>query len=54
MSTSAERDKLAAVYVRLIGYDPFLDDPSTTVEEVRQLLVEYADAVRGPIEQPKQ
>lgn len=36
---------LAAEYVRCIGYDPFADDPSRTVEEVRQTLTEWCDAV---------
>ncbi len=35
------KEALAAEYVRLIGYDPFQDDPSTTVEEVQQILAEF-------------
>lgn len=40
-AASPERAALAAEYVNLIGYDPFADDPSLTVEDVRQTLAEY-------------
>lgn len=33
--------ELAASYVELIGYDPFVDDPTITVEEVRETLIGY-------------
>ena len=36
-----ERDALAKEYVSKIGYDPFEDDPTITVAEVRQTLAEY-------------
>lgn len=45
--TAAKRCKaitkaaLAAEYVSMIGYDPFVDDPKATVAEVQQTLREY-------------
>lgn len=39
---AANREQLAALYVREIGYDPFEDDPEITEEEVREILLEYA------------
>jgi RNase H-fold protein (predicted Holliday junction resolvase) len=37
----SRKARLAAEYVEKIGYDPFVDDPSLTVEEVTQTLKEY-------------
>lgn len=36
-----ERDALAAIYERLIGYNPFEDDTSIRVADVRRILTEY-------------
>ena len=36
-----QRETLRQEYVRLIGYDPFEDDPSMTVDEVREILADY-------------
>ena len=36
-----QRETLRQEYVRLIGYDPFEDDPSMTVEQVREILADY-------------
>jgi hypothetical protein len=38
-----EKAALAKEYVDLIGYDPFEDDPSNTVEGVRQIIKEYKE-----------
>lgn len=35
---------LAAIYAERIGYDPFADDPSITIAEVAQALIEHANA----------
>lgn len=37
----SERAALAHWYLETIGYDPFLDDPSQTVEQIRQVKREY-------------
>ena len=39
-SGEARRTKLAAAYVALVGYDPFTDDPSISVDEVESALAE--------------
>jgi hypothetical protein len=40
--------ELAAEYVEKIGYDPFEDDPSISVEEVARTLTEWdAEAAKG-------
>ena len=39
-----QRQTLAAQYLDRIGYDPFTDDPTITVAEVRQTLKEHAEA----------
>lgn len=39
------RAQLAAEYVDLIGYDPFEDDPTISIEDVRQTLREYHEEV---------
>ena len=39
-----EQGEVAAEYVRTVGYDPFADDPSITIETVRQTLAEHAVA----------
>ena len=36
-----QRETLRQEYIRLIGYDPFEDDPSMTVEQVREILADY-------------
>lgn len=36
-----QREALRQEYIRLIGYDPFKDDPSMTVELVREILADY-------------
>lgn len=41
LSLAEERTALAAEYVRLIGYDPFADDPASTSAEVQQTLNEW-------------
>ena len=38
---AGERELLRAEYVSLIGYDPFEDDPSMTVGEVREIIADY-------------
>jgi hypothetical protein len=42
-----EKGDLAAWYVTTIGYDPFKDDPNTTIEEVRQTKAEYLAELEG-------
>lgn len=39
--------QLAAEYVDLIGYDPFKDDPTITIDSVRETLREYHAAASG-------
>ena len=36
-----QREALRQEYISLIGYDPFEDDPSMTVDEVREILADY-------------
>ena len=36
-----QRETLRQEYIRLIGYDPFEDDPSLTVDEVREIIADY-------------
>ena len=36
-----EKGDLTAWYVTTIGYDPFKDDPETTIEKVRRTKAEY-------------
>ena len=36
-----DKDMLRAAYVQTIGYDPFKDDPTITVEEVYDTLKQY-------------
>lgn len=36
-----QRETLRQEYIRLIGYDPFEDDPSMTVEQVREIIADY-------------
>lgn len=36
-----EKDTLRREYIALIGYDPFEDDPSMTVDEVREIIAQY-------------
>lgn len=36
-----QRETLRQEYIRLIGYDPFKDSPSITVDEVREILADY-------------
>jgi hypothetical protein len=43
LAHSSERAGLASEYVRLIGYDPFADDPSLSNDDVAQTLAEHAD-----------
>ena len=45
----ARRTKLAAAYVALVGYDPFTDDPSISVEDVESALAELADLHAGVV-----
>jgi hypothetical protein len=40
-----EKAALRAEYIDLIGYDPFEDDPSTTVDDVRETLADYKSIV---------
>jgi len=40
-----EKTALRAEYIDLIGYDPFEDDPSTTVDDVRETLADYTSIV---------
>lgn len=40
LATATERETLAALYVEVIGYDPFEDCSSNTVESVRETLYE--------------
>lgn len=42
LSTALVKHGLGAAYKELVGYDPFEDDPSQTVEEVRELLLGVA------------
>ena len=43
----AIRKQLAAEYIDRIGYDPFEDDPSITLDEVRNALRDYDEEVRA-------
>ena len=36
-----EKDTLRREYIALIGYDPFEDDPSMTVDDVREIIEDY-------------
>lgn len=38
--TAKTKEQLAAEYIAKIGYDPFADDPSISVEEVAAILAE--------------
>lgn len=40
-----EKDTLRREYIALIGYDPFEDDPSMTVDEVREIIADYQHTV---------
>lgn len=37
-------ERARAAYLSMIGYDPFADDPTITVDEVEQTLAEHAEA----------
>ena len=41
MTHDEEKAALAKWYLETIGYDPFLDDPTTTVEAIRAVKAEY-------------
>lgn len=41
MQYDQDRAQLAAEYVDRIGYDPFEDDPTISIGDVRQTLREY-------------
>ena len=36
-----DKETLRREYIALIGYDPFEDDPSMTVDEVREIIAGY-------------
>ena len=36
-----QSETLRQEYIRRIGYDPFEDDPSMTVDEVREIIADY-------------
>lgn len=36
-----DKEALRREYIALIGYDPFEDDPSMTVDEVREIIADY-------------
>ena len=36
-----DKETLRREYIALIGYDPFEDDPSMTVDEVREIIADY-------------
>lgn len=36
-----DKETLRREYIALIGYDPFEDDPSVTVDEVREIIADY-------------
>ncbi len=36
-----DKETVRAEYIALIGYDPFEDDPSMTVDEVREIIADY-------------
>lgn len=38
LSLAIRRHRLADEYVALVGYDPFVDDPTITVEQVEELI----------------
>ena len=38
LAAATTKEALGALYVEAIGYDPFEDDASNTVEEVRDVL----------------
>lgn len=42
---NATKEELAAWYLETIGYDPFEDCPSVTIEDVRQICIDYVAAV---------
>ena len=39
------KKNLSDAYVDLIGYDPFLDEPTISETEIRQTLQEYAESL---------
>lgn len=47
-----DRKELAAVYISEIGYDPFIDSPTITEEEVRQTLKEFFEDVEANLASP--
>ena len=38
LSLAIRRHQLGAEYIALVGYDPFVDDPTQTVEQVEELI----------------
>lgn len=36
-----DKETLRREYIALIGYDPFEDDPSMTVDDVREIIADY-------------
>ena len=46
--TPDTRASLSQAYIELVGYCPFADDPSATVDSVRAMLDEAQDAARQP------
>lgn len=41
IKAAADKQALASIYLDLIGYDPFEDEPSNTAEEVRAVLLDF-------------
>ncbi len=42
---AGDKELLRCEYIALIGYDPFEDDPSMTVDEVREIIADYKHIV---------
>lgn len=36
-----DKETLRREYIALIGYDPFEDDPSMTIDDVREIIADY-------------
>jgi hypothetical protein len=45
LADEEEKRQLGAEYKELVGYDPFEDDPSNTIEGVRKIIREYREIV---------
>ena len=41
IKTAVDQQALATLYVEMVGYDPFEDEPANTVQEVRETLLDF-------------